>query len=65
VAITFTLNGHAQTVEVQPQTTLLLVVRDTLGLTGTKFDYGLVVCGSCTVQLNGNAVRSCVTQWTP
>lgn len=62
MAIRFTLNGSPQTVDVHPQTPLLWVLRDTLGLTGTKFGCGMALCGACTVQLNGNAVRSCVTQ---
>ena len=62
MATTFTLNGHAQTVDIHPETPLLWVLRDTLGLTGTKFGCGMALCGACTVQLNGNAVRSCITQ---
>jgi isoquinoline 1-oxidoreductase subunit alpha len=62
MAITFTLNGGRQTVDVDPQTPLLWVLRDTLGMTGTKFGCGMALCGACTVHINGNAVRSCVTQ---
>src|ERR1700680_2112001 len=62
MAITFTLNGGRQTVDINPQTPLLWVLRDTLGLTGTKFGCGMALCGACTVHINGNAVRSCVTQ---
>ena len=61
MAITFTLNGSAQAVDTHPQTPLLWVLRDTLGLTGTKFGCGMAVCGACTVHVNGNAIRSCVT----
>jgi isoquinoline 1-oxidoreductase subunit alpha len=61
MAITFTLNGGKQTVDVNPQTPLLWVLRDTLGLTGTKFGCGAALCGACTVHLNGSAIRSCVT----
>jgi aerobic-type carbon monoxide dehydrogenase small subunit (CoxS/CutS family) len=61
MAITFALNGKQQSVDVQPQTPLLWVLRDTLGLTGTKFGCGMALCGACTVHINGNAVRSCVT----
>jgi len=59
--ITFTLNGGRQSVEVDPQTPLLWVLRDTLGLTGTKFGCGMALCGACTVHINGNATRSCIT----
>lgn len=59
--ITFTVNGKKQTVEVSPDTPLLWVLRDTLGLTGTKYGCGVAECGSCTVLLNGDAIRSCVT----
>jgi isoquinoline 1-oxidoreductase subunit alpha len=55
------VNGKPQTVEVSPDTPLLWVLRETLGLTGTKFGCGMALCGACTVHLNGEAVRSCVT----
>ena len=61
MAITFTLNGGSQTVDVNPQTPLLWVLRDTIGLTGTKFGCGMALCGACTVHLNGNPIRSCST----
>jgi aerobic-type carbon monoxide dehydrogenase small subunit (CoxS/CutS family) len=61
MATTFTLNGRRQTVEVDPQMPLLWVLRDTLGLTGTKFGCGMAQCGACTVHINGSATRSCVT----
>lgn len=58
----FTVNGKKQSVEVDdPQTPLLWVLRDYLGLTGTKYSCGEGYCGSCTVHLDGEAVRSCVT----
>src|SRR5579883_527174 len=60
-AIKFTLNGKPQTVDVQPQMPLLWVLRDTLGLTGTKFGCGAALCGACTVHIDGQAARSCVT----
>ena len=60
-AITFTLNGIAETADVPPQMPLLWVLRDTLALTGTKFGCGLGQCGACTVHVDGAAVRSCVT----
>jgi len=58
-AIKFTLNGKPQTVDVVPQMPLLWVLRDTLGLTGTKFGCGMALCGACTVHLNGQPIRSC------
>jgi isoquinoline 1-oxidoreductase subunit alpha len=60
-AITININGKQQTVEVSPDTPLLWVLRDSLGLTGTKFGCGMSMCGACTVHLNGEAIRSCVT----
>jgi isoquinoline 1-oxidoreductase alpha subunit len=59
--VSFLLNGKPQTVEVSPDTPLLWVLRDTLGLTGTKFGCGMALCGACTVHLDGQAIRSCVT----
>jgi aerobic-type carbon monoxide dehydrogenase small subunit (CoxS/CutS family) len=61
MAIDFTLNGARQSVDVNPQTPLLWVLRDVLGLTGTKFGCGMALCGACTVHLNGGAIRSCIT----
>jgi aerobic-type carbon monoxide dehydrogenase small subunit (CoxS/CutS family) len=60
-AITFTVNGQARNVDVAPQMPLLWVLRDTLGLTGTKFGCGMGLCGSCTVHIDGAATRSCST----
>src|SRR6201989_841768 len=60
-AVKFTLNGKAQTVDVPPAMPLLWVLRDTLGLTGTKFGCGMSLCGACTVHINGQPVRACVT----
>ena len=60
-AVRFTLNDKPQTVDVVPQMPLLWVLRDTLGMTGTKFGCGVGVCGACTVHLDGEAVRSCST----
>jgi isoquinoline 1-oxidoreductase alpha subunit len=57
--MTLTVNGRTHTVEVEPDTPLLWVLRDTLGLTGTKFGCGIAACGACTVIVNGRAVRSC------
>jgi isoquinoline 1-oxidoreductase subunit alpha len=56
------VNKKAYSVDVEPQTPLLWVLRDTIGLTGTKFGCGVGLCGACTVHLNGKAVRSCSTQ---
>jgi isoquinoline 1-oxidoreductase alpha subunit len=61
MAIEFTLNGKRQSVHAVPQMPLLWVLRDTLGLTGTKFGCGMALCGACTVHINGQATRSCVT----
>jgi len=60
-AIKFTLNGKPQEVDVTPDMPLLWVLRDTLGMTGTKFGCGMSLCGACTVHVNGIAARSCVT----
>ena len=54
-----TINGRSHTVESEPDTPLLWVLRDTLGLTGTKYGCGQGVCGACTVHESGQAVRSC------
>ena len=59
--IAFTLNGRPTTVEADPGTPLLWVLRDQLQLTGTKYGCGIAQCGACTVHLDGRAVRSCVT----
>jgi len=56
-----TVNGRVHHVDVDPDTPLLWILRDTLGLTGTKFGCGQGVCGSCTVHLEGQAVKSCQT----
>lgn len=56
-----TVNGERRTVDVDADTPLLWVLRDTLGLTGTKFGCGRALCGACTVMLDGDAIRSCVT----
>ena len=62
MAITFTLNGKPETVDVSPEMPLLWVLRDTLNMTGTKFGCGMALCGACTVHINGEATRSCITQ---
>ena len=56
----FTLNGKSVSVDDDPSTPLLWVIRDSLGLTGTKFGCGMALCGACTVHLDGIAIRSCV-----
>lgn len=61
MAINFILNGESTTVDVDPQMPLLWVLRDTLSMTGTKFGCGMALCGACTVHINGEAARSCIT----
>jgi isoquinoline 1-oxidoreductase subunit alpha len=58
--ISLTVNGTSQRVDVSPDTPLLWVLRDNLGLTGTKYGCGMALCGACTVHVNGQAARSCV-----
>jgi isoquinoline 1-oxidoreductase alpha subunit len=60
-SITLRVNGRDHQVTAAPDTPLLWVLRDTLDLTGTKFGCGVGMCGACTVHLDGDAVRSCVT----
>ena len=60
--VSLKVNGKTQTVDVDPETPLLYVLRNDLQLNGPKFGCGLAQCGACTVILNGNAIRSCVTQ---
>ena len=55
------VNGRAQQLDVDPSTPVLWALRDSLGLTGTKFGCGAALCGACTVHVDGQAVRSCVT----
>jgi aerobic-type carbon monoxide dehydrogenase small subunit (CoxS/CutS family) len=59
--ITLTVNGKAHAVDVDPQTPLLWVLRDTLNMTGTKYGCGIAQCGACTVHIDGEAIRSCAT----
>lgn len=59
--ITLTVNGQNQTVDVDDDTPLLWVLRDELGLTGTKFGCGMAQCGACTVLVDGSPTRACVT----
>jgi aerobic-type carbon monoxide dehydrogenase small subunit (CoxS/CutS family) len=58
--ITFQVNGQVRSVDVEPATPLLWVLRDTLGLTGTKYGCGVALCGACTVHVNGQPTRTCV-----
>jgi isoquinoline 1-oxidoreductase subunit alpha len=61
MAFTIQINGSKHTVDVDGDTPLLWVLRDVLGMTGTKFGCGIALCGACTVHLDGVAVRSCIT----
>jgi len=61
MAITIEVNGRIQTVDVDGDTPLLWVLRDVLGMTGTKFGCGMALCGACTVHIDGAATRSCIT----
>ena len=61
MAFTISINGQARTVDVDGDTPLLWVLRDVLGMTGTKFGCGMALCGACTVHLGGSPVRSCIT----
>jgi isoquinoline 1-oxidoreductase alpha subunit len=56
-----TINNKKQTVNVEPDTPLLWVIRDEIGLTGTKFGCGMALCGACTIHLDGNPARACQT----
>jgi len=59
VAITLNINGQEHTVDVEPDTPLLWVVRDSIGMTGTKFGCGISQCGACTMHVDGVATRTC------
>ncbi len=61
MAFTATINGSKHEVDVDGDTPLLWVIRDVIGMTGTKFGCGKALCGACTVHMNGMAIRSCVT----
>lgn len=58
---TLHVNGREQSLDVDPGTPVLWALRDTLGLTGTKFGCGMAQCGACTVHMDGQAIRACVT----
>jgi aerobic-type carbon monoxide dehydrogenase small subunit (CoxS/CutS family) len=59
--VSFTVNGRQQSVDTEPDMPLLWAIREKLGLTATKFGCGIAQCGACTVHIDGQAVRSCVT----
>jgi isoquinoline 1-oxidoreductase subunit alpha len=61
MSITLTVNGERHELDVEPEMPLLWVLRDELGLTGTKFGCGVAACGACTVHVDGVATRTCVT----
>lgn len=61
MTIAFQLNGKKQILDVAPDMPLLWVIRDVVGLTGTKYGCGMALCGACTVHVNGESVRACVT----
>ncbi len=61
MAHAITVNGIARTVDVDEDTPTLWVLRDVLGMTGTKFGCGLALCGACTIHVDGKPVRSCIT----
>jgi isoquinoline 1-oxidoreductase subunit alpha len=61
MAVSFTLNGKPTTLDVDPNMPLLWAIREAVGLTGTKFGCGVAQCGACTVHIEGQATRSCVT----
>jgi isoquinoline 1-oxidoreductase alpha subunit len=59
--VSFNLNGRPVSIDAKPDTPLLWVIRDQIGLTGTKFGCGAGLCGACTIHINGEALRSCQT----
>ncbi|MDR2333982.1 MAG: (2Fe-2S)-binding protein [Burkholderiaceae bacterium] len=61
MTVKFQLNGKPASADVDPSTPILWTLRDSLGMTGTKFGCGMALCGACTVHLNGQAIRSCIT----
>jgi isoquinoline 1-oxidoreductase alpha subunit len=61
MAFTLKINGASRSVDVDSDTPLLWVLRDVLGMTGTKFGCGMALCGACTVHIDGSATRSCIT----
>ena len=61
---TLTINGQPRQTDAEPEMPLLWLLRDELGMTGTKFGCGIGACGACTVDVDGVAMRSCVTPWS-
>lgn len=61
MAVSLNVNGKSVSVDADPSTPILWALRDNLDMTGTKFGCGMALCGACTVHMNGQAVRSCVT----
>ena len=61
MAIKLSINGKEHQVDIEPETPLLWVIRDSVGLTGTKFGCGIAECGACTVHIDGRAVKACST----
>ena len=61
MALELKVNGNTHQVDVEPETPLLWVLRDNIGLTGTKFGCGIAQCGACTVHMDGQPMRSCIT----
>ena len=61
MAFTIKVNGKTESVDVDGDTPLLWVLRDVLGMTGTKFGCGMALCGACTVHMDGSPIRSCIT----
>jgi isoquinoline 1-oxidoreductase alpha subunit len=61
MAFTVNINGSPRSIDVDGDTPLLWVLRDVLGMTGTKFGCGMALCGACTVHIDGTATRSCIT----
>ena len=61
MSVSLTVNGKGVTLDADPSTPILWALRDTLGLTGTKFGCGMALCGACTVHLGGQPVRACIT----
>ncbi|MFN4352947.1 MAG: (2Fe-2S)-binding protein, partial [Hylemonella sp.] len=61
MVITLSINGKSETIDAAPGTPLLWVLRDHLGMTGTKFGCGVAQCGACTVHVDGEPTRACIT----
>ena len=61
MSTTFVLNGRSATLDADPAMPLLWAIRESAGLTGTKFGCGMALCGACTVHLDGRPIRSCAT----